>query len=59
VLKQAVFAISQRDKDESVPLLIKIARTHSNPQVRKDAMFWLGQTGDERAVQFFKEILSK
>ncbi|HKG23692.1 MAG TPA: HEAT repeat domain-containing protein [Blastocatellia bacterium] len=59
VLKQAVFAISQRHRDESVPLLIKIARTHSNPVVRKDAMFWLGQTGDERAVQFFKEILSK
>jgi HEAT repeat protein len=59
VLKQAVFAISQRDKDEAVPLLIQIARTHANPVVRKDAMFWLGQTGDERAVAFFKEILSK
>ena len=59
VLKQAVFAISQRPKDEAVPLLIKLARTHANPAVRKDAMFWLGQTGDERAVEFFKEILSK
>ncbi|MGH9836619.1 MAG: HEAT repeat domain-containing protein [Blastocatellia bacterium] len=59
IQKQAVFAISQRSKDESVPLLIKIAKTHSNPAVRKQAIFWLGQTGDERAVDFFKEILSK
>src|SRR5262245_45106631 len=59
VQKQAVVAISQRPKDESVPLLIKIAKTHSNPAVRKQAIFWLGQTGDERAVDFFKEILLK
>jgi len=59
VQKQAVFAISQRPKDEAVPLLIKIARTHPKAAVRKQAMFWLGQTGDERAVEFFKEILSK
>jgi len=59
IQKQAVFAISQRSKDESVPLLIKIAKTHSNAAVRKQAIFWLGQTGDERAVDFFKEILLK
>lgn len=59
IQKQAVFAISQRSKGESVPLLIKIARTHANPAVRKQAIFWLGQTGDERAVDFFKEILLK
>ncbi len=59
VQKQAVFAISQRSKDEAVPLLINIARTHQNPAVRKQAIFWLGQTGDERALDFFKEILTK
>jgi HEAT repeats len=59
VQKQAVFAISQRPKDEAVPLLIKIAKTHSKAEVRKQAMFWLGQTGDPRALEFFKEVLSK
>ena len=59
VQKHAVFAISQRPKDESVPILIKVARTHPKPEVRKQAIFWLGQTGDERALAFFKEILSK
>ena len=59
VQKQAVFAISQRPRDEAVPVLIKIARTHPKAEVRKQAMFWLGQTGDERALEFFKEILAK
>ncbi|HKQ03999.1 MAG TPA: HEAT repeat domain-containing protein [Blastocatellia bacterium] len=59
VQKQAVFAISQRPRDEAVPLLIKIAKTHAKPEVRKQAMFWLGQTGDPRALEFFKEVLSK
>ncbi|MFY9572047.1 MAG: HEAT repeat domain-containing protein, partial [Blastocatellia bacterium] len=59
VQKHAVFAISQRPKNEAIPLLIKIAKTHPKPAVRKQAMFWLGQTGDERALEFFKEILAK
>jgi HEAT repeat protein len=59
VQKQAVFALSQRPKDEAVPMLIKIARTHAKPEVRKQALFWLGQTGDERALAFFKEVLAK
>lgn len=59
VQKQAVFVISQRPKDEAIPLLIKIARTHQKAAIRKQAIFWLGQTGDERVVDFFKEVLLK
>jgi HEAT repeat protein len=59
VQKQAVFAISQRKKDESVPMLIKIAKTHQKGEVRKQALFWLGQIDDERALELFREILSK
>ena len=40
-------------------MLIQVARTHTNPAVRKQAMFWLGQTRDPRAVKFFEEILFK
>jgi HEAT repeat protein len=59
VQKHAVFVISRRPVDEAVPLLIKIARTHQKPEVRKQAMFWLGRTGDPRALIFFEEILKK
>jgi hypothetical protein len=56
---QAVFAISQLPKDKSVPMLIDIAKTNKSASVRKKAIFWLGQTGDEAALKFFEEILLK
>ena len=56
---QAVRAISERRAEESVPLLIKIARTHQNPMVRKQAIRSLGESGDPRAVEFFREVLTK
>jgi HEAT repeat protein len=59
VQKQAVFVISRRPVDEAVPLLIKIARTHPKVEVRKQAIFWLGRTGDARALAFFEELLGK
>ncbi len=59
VQKHAVFVISRRPANEAVPLLIKIARTHAKPEVRKQAIFWLGRTGDARALAFFEEILGK
>jgi HEAT repeat protein len=59
VKKRAVFALSQLPKDEGVPLLISVARTNRNPVVRKQAMFWLGQSNDPRALEFFEQILGK
>ena len=56
---QAVRAISERKAEESVPLLIKIARTHPNQMVRKQAIRSLGESGDPRAIDFFREVLSK
>ncbi len=56
---QAVRAISERKAEEAVPLLIKIAKTHSNQLVRKQAIRALGESGDPRAVEFFREVLSK
>jgi hypothetical protein len=39
--------------------LIQVARNNRNPVVRKEAMFWLGQSNDTRALAFFEEILAK
>ncbi|HEV2492618.1 MAG TPA: HEAT repeat domain-containing protein [Terriglobia bacterium] len=58
VKKKAVFALSQLPKDQGVPLLIQVARNNHNPAVRKQAMFWLGQSGDSRALAFFEDVLS-
>lgn len=56
---QAVRAISQRRSEESVPILIKIARSHPNQLVRKQAIRSLGESGDPRAIEFFREVLTK
>lgn len=56
VKKHAVFALSQL-KEDGVPKLIELARTNRNREVRKQAMFWLGQSNDPRALAFFEEIL--
>jgi hypothetical protein len=40
-------------KDEGVPKLIAVARTNRNPEVGKQAMLWLGQSNDPRALDFF------
>jgi len=56
---QAVRAIGERHSEEIVPLLIKIAKTHPNQLVRKQAMRSLGESGDPRAVEFFREVLTK
>jgi HEAT repeat protein len=59
VKKKAVFALSQLPKDEGVPKLIEVAQTNRNPAVRKQAMFWLGQSHDARALAFFEKVLSQ
>ena len=59
IREQAVFALSQRPKDEGIPALIRVARTNPDPEVRKKALFWLGQSGDKRALDLFEELLGK
>jgi len=59
VRKEALFALSQRPADEGVPALIRIARTSPHAELRKSALFWLGQSEDPRALELFEEILTK
>jgi len=59
VRESAVFALSQRPHDEGVPALIRIARENPDPELRKKAIFWLGQSDDPRALALFEELLTK
>ena len=54
---QAIYVLSQRSKSESVPQLIEIARSVKHPSARKTAIYWLGQSGDARAVDVYAELL--
>ena len=55
---EAIFALSQQPRDESVPALISVARTNRDPMLRGKALFWLGQSGDPRAIDLFSQILA-
>jgi hypothetical protein len=59
VREQAVFALSQRPRDEGIPALINVARTNKDPEIRKKALFWLGQSNDPRALDLFEELLTR
>jgi HEAT repeat protein len=59
VREQAVFALSQRPRDEGVPALIAVAKTNKDPDIRKKALFWLGQSEDPRAIDLFEQLLTK
>jgi hypothetical protein len=59
VRETAVFALSQRPREEGIPALIAVARTNKDPEIRKKALFWLGQSHDPRAIDLFEEILTK
>lgn len=58
VLKAAVFALSQRDDPERIDQLMRVARTHPNPEVVKASFFWLADSADERTLDFFEEVLA-
>lgn len=57
--RQVVSAISRRSESESVPMLIRIAREHPALSVRKQAITFLGQKKDSRAVDFLEQQLLK
>jgi hypothetical protein len=57
IRKQAVFALSQIRSDATIDALIEIARRNPEPEIRRNAIFWLGQSGSPRALAFFEEVL--
>lgn len=56
--KSAVFALSQLRNHEGILPLVQVARTNRDAVVRRQALFWLGQSGDTRALELFEEVLS-
>ena len=54
---QVLFILSQQEDSAGFDKLLDIARNESNPELRKNAIFWLGQSGDPRAEQFLLDIL--
>lgn len=55
--KQAVFVLSQLPRGEGIPELVQVVRSNADQRVRSQALFWLGQSGDARALSVFEAIL--
>jgi hypothetical protein len=53
----AVFVLSQLRNGEGIPQLLEIARSNPSWRVRSQALFWLGQSGDPRAIALFESVL--
>ena len=57
---QLIFVYSQRQKDPAaIDKLFSIARTEKDPDLRKKAIFWLGQSHDPRVQQFLIDLINK
>lgn len=59
VRESAVFALSQRRNGEGVTALINVVRTSKDPALRRNALFWLAQSKDPRALDLIEELLNK
>lgn len=59
--EQLIFVLSQRDERECVDMLIDIARNEKDIELRKNAVFWLGQMDDPRGrvVDFIEELIGR
>jgi hypothetical protein len=41
-----------------VPALIKISESDRDPEIRRNAMFWLSRSNDPRAMAWFEKVLT-
>lgn len=57
--EQVLFIYSQRREPAAVDKLIAVARNDSNLDMRKKALFWLGQKNDPKAKAFLLELVNK
>ena len=58
---QVIFALSQRgNRDtQAVDKLLEIAKTEKDRELRKKAIFWLGQSKDPRAAKLLQELIDR
>lgn len=60
VREQAIFALSRLPEERATNALIKVAEDRSlSRELRKKAIFWLAQTGSDRATAYLDRIVTK
>jgi TolA-binding protein len=57
---QLIFVFSQRSRDPvAMDKLFAIAKNDPDRELRKKAIFWIGQSRDPRAAQFLQELINQ
>jgi len=56
--EQVIFVASQRSEPESIEFLIDRAKNEKDRQLRKKAIFWLGNSQDPRATKALEEMIA-
>jgi hypothetical protein len=60
VLEQAVFAISQLPGEAGDKMLLDLAKSGQSPRtVRRQALFWLAQSGNDDSIAALAELLTR
>ena len=55
-----IFALSQRQSDRAaIDKMFDIARNEKDAELRKKAIFWLGQSRDPRVQQFLMDLINR
>lgn len=57
--EQVIFALSQHGGSRGVRELIRIAREESDVELRKNAIFWIGQSGEDEALDYLEELIDQ
>ncbi len=57
--EQLIFVYSQRHETQALDKMIDVARHETDRELRKKAIFWLGQSRDPRAAQALLEIINQ
>ena len=58
--EQIIFVLSQRQTDKAaIDKMFDIAKNEKDPELRKKAIFWLGQSRDPRVQQFLMDLINR
>jgi len=59
VRKHALTALVQAPQKLGIPALINLAKSHPDKKIRTEAVFWLGESKDPRAMEALVEIVNE
>ena len=57
--EQMIFVLSQRRDQQALDKLMSIARNDPDREMRRKAMFWLGQSKDPRVTAFLTDMIAR